>query len=106
MKITIEEVKQAYEKTGLQPTTHEYYSPEGQCCPFGAIILATHPEILESGMSAREIVYTISQEGKSIFGIGYMWGFTDAIDGKFFGINEERYSEGYRDGKKVGDSIF
>jgi hypothetical protein len=82
-RITADEVVEAYRKTGIQPTTREYFFRDQHgvesCCAIGAISIAADRSIVSE--CVHKTCNNISRFAASNFG-RYGWGFTAGFDGR------------------------
>lgn len=105
-RITVDEVKAAYEKTGLHPKQgefREYETCDKVCggCAITALLAADGIDIVEEP-NLRAIA-------ESRYGGHYIGGFVCGFDGKpaaWFRDTNERERQGYADGTAAALAIF
>lgn len=98
-RITVDEVKAAYEKTGLKPCTGRFGDGYSCGCPIMAIVKS------ESGIVPAFLRY----EANDMFGAGYTCGFMRGVDGmsnQSIWCDMRKYADGYADGLAVRQAIF
>lgn len=94
-RITVEEVKAAYAKTGMEPRRRTPYG-NGACCAMRALSMAA---------GSRYCHYW----GWDNFGEDYTTGFIHGFDGEVSfscRLSSERYAIGEQDGLAVAAAIF
>jgi hypothetical protein len=115
-RITVDEVRAAYEKTGLKPAVNDlldsefnHYQPT-RGCGLGALYVA------DGGLAYMNA--TVSVVAKDLgLGKAYAYGFSDGFDGvaggglHLWGLagldgGDADYSLGYGDGKAAGDAML
>jgi hypothetical protein len=95
-RITPDEVKAAYEATGLTPRGGEYVG-EGCACGLGVLLVAALGDKV-LGMGDVRIERRIP--GTLGIGMGYLYGFVNGFDGEPFSISSptKYHVAGYEDG--------
>lgn len=120
-RIAVEEVKEAYAKTGLIPTTEAYLCVDehGDYCGCAAFAVAClrDPEFFERAkdwyaQEAREEMYegqtdlNIEAELNEEFGEFYLTGLTGGFDGCADNYGSVEGKQGYRDGQEAAAAIW
>ena len=103
-RITVDEVKAAYEKCGRKPVRQMWIPSKRSCCPAAAVYIATNP-----GADVNRLDADIVAHGWACraYGHDYVDGFTRAVDGcvlsRTASVDEK---QGYADGVAVASAIF
>lgn len=121
-RITVSEVKEAYEKTGLTPTQEEYFcvNDAGDYCGCAAFAVAClrDPDFFERAkdwyaQEAREEMYggqtdqNIEAELKEVFGSEYLAGLTSGFDDCIeLTFDNAEGEQGYFDGMDAAAAIW
>jgi hypothetical protein len=111
-RITVDEVKAAYEKTGLKPKRGQYISHDKTCgCAIGALVLA---EGIDASANCGAMATDYAER---VFGENYRVGFVHGFDARDkdyrkrhckFPTDEGQceYDDGFNDGRAVAAAIF
>lgn len=126
-RITVEEVKEAYAKTGLVPVKADYYHvSDGKECGCGAFAVGCLRDPEMRGRVAKvfasddledeyhEHEDEAEERLRALFGNTYLVGFTLGFDGKSgYGplgdldpYREGLYREGLEDGRAASNAVF
>lgn len=104
-RITVEEVKQAYSKTGLKPIKGKMFNQNG-CCALGALFVSrfSMQELLD--LDHKSELYDYFQD---IYGKDYIRGFWFGFD-NFTSVNDAGHTAdhilGYNDGQIASYEVF
>jgi hypothetical protein len=101
-RITVQDVRRAYEVTGLKPTNCDWGDGVKCGCPLTAVLVGSglNPDFIE--------VHACKLYDNE----AYYQGFVNAIDGDVFGCTVEeddaydKYESGWNDGRAVRAAIF
>ena len=119
MSIKVEEVIEAYKKTGLRPIQDEWfgrYRGRGNCaCALTAIVIEKDPPFLQD-LTKEDAVDEIDMDGvmNAQLGLSYAYikGFTRGFDGyhtvgdlKVKVENQEDLLRGFEDGKAIWKAV-
>ncbi len=123
-RVTVKEIKKAYEDTGITPVNCETLnSRECMACPMGVLYFNTHPNHKHLFKNDREKAGTtldnrIFNWANKVYGKDYVEGFIDGVDGLGASVEMESYlniyrygsndewKKGYRDGRDVLEEVF
>ncbi|WP_010271408.1 hypothetical protein [Paenibacillus senegalensis] len=106
-RIAPEQVKEAYEKTGLKPMQNGWFEISTKCaCGLSAVLAAEKGiEWLESQFRLRRSRSYIASERLNLLP-SYVTGFTSGFDGGVFFHSEGGTSAlGYEDGKAAWEAV-
>jgi len=107
-RITVDQVKKAYETTGLQPKKGKFFSvtmkgmEKVKCaCGMGAVYMH---EAQNSIMSEYPVIKYLDDN----YGTDYRAGFAHGFDDEPCELEDtdERFQQGYEDGKAAREAIF
>lgn len=103
-KITVDQVREAYERIGMKAIKKTYYHSALGCCPIGALMLSTFPEIVDRSLgNDRTVIREICRHANNKFGEAYVLGFINAVDDRTPDMlpTSKEYQEGYEDGREM-----
>jgi hypothetical protein len=97
-RITVDEVKAAYAKTGLTPIRKRFLSPDCQCgCPLSALYFSEHPGPVGGPLA-------VESWANQTFGHSYTGGFVSGCDGGSYSATGD-YFVGMQDGRAVAIAL-
>lgn len=97
-RITVEEVKAAYELTGFKPERHLYVDLIERCaCGIGVVAIA-------GGVVADSAV--IDRFGTDTYGCEYVCDFIKGFDGEEWDGKTGHEMDGYKDGQACAAAVF
>ena len=104
-RITVDEVRAAYEKTGLTPVRHMWLS-DNCACALTACMLSSGVQRKEIALAEQQ--WACDELASTTLGLdeAYTDFFTSGFDGCRLGTVTEEEGYGYQDGRAVAAAIF
>lgn len=106
LRITVEEVKAAYKKTGIQPIQIFYCGEDSKSSNCGCPVTALYCVAKNKEISRINNSVEIEKWADEVYGMAYHHAFVRGVDRATNGGVTERHDQGYADGCEVAKAIF